>query len=410
MVTVDESGQMALAIDEEELDFALRVVPLAEIAHIETPIPPKRELVESIRMIGMLQPPIFREDADGHLDIVVGRRRLAAARLAGVESVRIFVARTSAALADVMTLAENAIRSANTVTEFDAIERLTKQGFDIRSIRILTGMAVGTIKKRQGLLRLTPELAEAFRAGKMTATVADGAAKQPVAVQKELAMALVAKGRITANDLHEVRQARTQASMQTALFDDLDDDAGEDADAAPGDPADIGSVEYGLAVDLQAAIDRMPAAYDAWIAELRAIATGLMAIATGQGGAPDARREEEKVDEGRYTHAAPSARDTATYLIGYTWQDADGNEIVREIDPKYTDAPVARPDRVFTLSPIVEATVGTDDPPKGSPSRPKPRKPRSAKKETIEQLKEDIDSGRVKPLDEEDEFIAGLFR
>jgi ParB-like chromosome segregation protein Spo0J len=74
MVTVDESGQMALAIDEEELDFTLRVVPLAEIAHIETPIPPKRELVESIRMIGMLQPPIFREDADGHLDIVVGRR------------------------------------------------------------------------------------------------------------------------------------------------------------------------------------------------------------------------------------------------------------------------------------------------------------------------------------------------
>jgi ParB/RepB/Spo0J family partition protein len=375
MTTVDESGQMALVIDEEELDFALRVVPLADIAHIETPIPPKRELVESIRMIGMLQPPIFREDADGRLDIVVGRRRLAAARLAGVESVRIFVARTSAALADVMTLAENAIRSANTVTEFDAIERLTKQGFDIRSIRILTGMAVGTIKKRQGLLRLAPELAEAFRAGKMTATVADGAAKQPVAVQ-------------------------------TALFDDLDDDAGEDADAAPGDPADIGSVEYALAVDLQAAIDRMPAAYDAWIAELRAIATGLMAIATGQRDAPDTRGEEEKVDEGYHTYATPPARDTATYHATYTWQDADGNEIVREIDPKYTDAPVAQPDRVFTLSPIVEATVGTDDLPKGSPSRPKPRKPRSAKKETIEQLKEDIDSGRVKMLDEEDEFMA----
>jgi ParB/RepB/Spo0J family partition protein len=395
MVTVDESGQMALAIDEEELDFTLRVVPLAEIAHIETPIPPKRELVESIRMIGMLQPPIFREDADGHLDIVVGRRRLAAARLAGVESVRIFVARTSAALADVMTLAENAIRSANTVTEFDAIERLTKQGFDIRSIRILTGMAVGTIKKRQGLLRLAPELAEAFRAGKMTATVADGAAKQPVAVQKELAMALVAKGRITANDLHEVRQARTQASMQTALFDDLDDDAGEDADAALDDPADIGSVEYALAVDLQAAIDRMPAAYDAWIAELRAIAAGLMAIATGDKG--------------------PSLADIRVSPYVAEWSKEDlrmwrGAEVVREADPKYTDAPVAQPDRVFTLSPIVEATEGTDDLPKGSPSRPKPRKPRSTKRGTIERLKEDIDSGRVKPLDEEDEFIAGLFR
>jgi ParB/RepB/Spo0J family partition protein len=395
MVTVDESGQMALAIDEEELDFTLRVVPLAEIAHIETPIPPKRELVESIRMIGMLQPPIFREDADGHLDIVVGRRRLAAARLAGVESVRIFVARTSAALADVMTLAENAIRSANTVTEFDAIERLTKQGFDIRSIRILTGMAVGTIKKRQGLLRLTPELAEAFRAGKMTATVADGAAKQPVAVQKELAMALVAKGRITANDLHEVRQARTQASMQTALFDDLDDDAGEDADAALDDPADIGSVEYALAVDLQAAIDRMPAAYDAWIAELRAIAAGLMAIATGDKG--------------------PSLADIRVSPYVAEWSKEDlrmwrGAEVVREADPKYTDAPVAQPDRVFTLSPIVEATVGTDDLPKGSPSRSKPRKPRSTKRGTIERLKEDIDSGRVKPLDEEDEFIAGLFQ
>jgi ParB/RepB/Spo0J family partition protein len=387
MVTVDESGQMALAIDEEELDFALRVVPLAEIAHIETPIPPKRELVESIRMIGMLQPPIFREDADGHLDIVVGRRRLAAARLAGVESVRIFVARTSAALADVMTLAENAIRSANTVTEFDAIERLTKQGFDIRSIRILTGMAVGTIKKRQGLLRLTPELAEAFRAGKMTATVADGAAKQPVAVQRELAMALVAKGRITANDLHEVRQARTQASMQSALFDDLDE---EPPDAALDNPIDIGSTEYALAVDLQAVIDRMPATYDAWIAELRAIATGLMAIATG-----------DKVPSQCDIKIDPKIAEWSKEDLRM-WREAEAG---READPKYADAPVARPDRVFTVTAIpaeaqerLLAMAGR--------KVPKPR--RRTHKPIVDDTMTDAKNQEL--MDEEDEFIASLVR
>jgi ParB/RepB/Spo0J family partition protein len=379
--------QMDLIPEEAELLFDLRDVAIADLAHIETPMAPKKELVESLRLVGMLQPPIFREDEAGHLDIVIGRRRLAAARLANFETIRIFVAKTSSAVADVMTLAENAIRTANTVTEFDAIERLTKQGYDIKRIRAMTGMAQQTIKKRQALLRLTPDLVDAFRGGKMTATVADGAAKLPTATQKELIYALVDRGRITAGDLHEVRQARTQAAMQADLFDNL----GPSVEEGDG-PVEDGPIEAMLAQEIRSVIDRLPD----YIAERqRSIINALGWSASRLIDLSAGTRMTELESAYNWDSSHPERDDQISTFV-------PDDRLVREIDPKYRDAPVERPDRIFTLMPIGQ-DISTSDQPAGNPP---PRKPRKKAAPIVDPNMTDEKNQQL--IDEEDEFIAGF--
>jgi ParB/RepB/Spo0J family partition protein len=379
----EDQEQTRLAITDEQLLFEVREMPMDLLRDVETPIPPKRELVESIKLVGMLQPPIFREDADGNLDIVIGRRRIAAARLAGLEMVRVFVAKTSAAVADVMTLAENAIRSANTVTEFEAIERLTKQGMDIKTIRALTGMAQQTIKKRQALLRLAPELTDAFKAGKMTATVADGAAKLPTAVQKELIYSLIDHGKITATDLHEVRQARAQSAMQSDLFDNL----GEGVELETGTARCDEPIEAVLAAEIQSAIERLP---DYISKGQRSIVNALSWAAARLIDLSMGSEDDELQSAYEWDSVHPERDDQISTFLPQ-------GELVREIDPKYVDAPVEQPNRVFTLTPIAE-DISTSDLPAGNPP---PRKPRKPRKKMVAEI-------APTPGDDEDAFMEGF--
>src|SRR5215831_11255917 len=85
-------GLSALLREVETTTFGLEQVPVGLI--VPNPLQPRRnfpeetlrELAESIRASGVLQPVLLRR-ADGKYQLVAGERRLRAAKLAGLESV-----------------------------------------------------------------------------------------------------------------------------------------------------------------------------------------------------------------------------------------------------------------------------------------------------------------------------------
>jgi ParB family chromosome partitioning protein len=54
-----------------------------------------RELTESIKEVGLLQPPVVREIAPGHYELIMGERRLRAAKAAGHTSIPVIIRQTS---------------------------------------------------------------------------------------------------------------------------------------------------------------------------------------------------------------------------------------------------------------------------------------------------------------------------
>lgn len=324
-------------LPDEPLELTPATLTLASLDHIAVP-EPTAELVENIKAVGLLQYPIFRRNEDGQIDIVFGRRRLGAVRKLGWMTIPAMMVDTNMAIADVMTIAENAIRRANVISEFDAIERLSRT-HSIKMISGATGMPQQTIKKRQELLRLAPSLTEAFRAGKMTVSVAEGAAKLPKTLQEELALTYVAKGKVVASDLKEVKLARTQRAMAAAPELDLSSvDYGEgERDLRVEEPP----IELVLADELQAIIARMPSAQGVLIRSLQWVAEMLTDI--GMGGTPDLSEKPAfeitslevvsvDIETGEPTITNVIGTRQPIEIIAGSYIDSQGNTV--ELDPK----------------------------------------------------------------------------
>lgn len=54
-----------------------------------------RELTESIREVGLLQPPVVRETSSGRYELIMGERRFRAAKAAGLTSIPVIIRQTS---------------------------------------------------------------------------------------------------------------------------------------------------------------------------------------------------------------------------------------------------------------------------------------------------------------------------
>ena len=53
------------------------------------------ELVASIKEIGILQPPVVRQTSPGRYELIMGERRLRAAKLAGLRSIPVIIRQTA---------------------------------------------------------------------------------------------------------------------------------------------------------------------------------------------------------------------------------------------------------------------------------------------------------------------------
>lgn len=173
---------------------------------------PSREFVESIKVFGVIMP-IVTVVQNRRQVVADGRRRIKAARAAGLTEVPVRVYRTGWALADVLSLLANQQRSKNIASDFLAIRQLADAGHTEQQIAQAVGMPVGTIRSRMRLAQLTPVLLAGFLDGQIRASVAESIAKQTPATMAKLELVLEETGTVKAGDVEEARQVQRKASL-----------------------------------------------------------------------------------------------------------------------------------------------------------------------------------------------------
>lgn len=129
-----------------------------------------QELAQSIRNLGVIQPITLRKDGD-KFEIISGERRFRASKIAGLKSVPAYIRLVNDQELLEMALVENIQRE-----DLDAIEvALTYQrlldeiGLTQENLSQRVGKERSTITNSIRLLRLSPDIQQAIRAGKISA-------------------------------------------------------------------------------------------------------------------------------------------------------------------------------------------------------------------------------------------------
>lgn len=117
-------------------------------------------LTASIRVLGVLQPLIVRPDGR----LLAGRRRLEAARRAGLAMVPVRVCEIASERAAIeISLIENVERAdLDSLTRAKLFRALIKQGATVDEIASLVGQGIGHVYQHLALLDLHPEVQEAL--------------------------------------------------------------------------------------------------------------------------------------------------------------------------------------------------------------------------------------------------------
>lgn len=197
---------------------------------------PNAALRESVAKWGVLQS-VLVHYVDGKNIIVDGNRRWMAARMAQEKHPesdhKVPCLRTSDLryLKHVATIMMNETRDKNPAAEFEAIDALVQQGYDLKTIARETGMPMSTIKKRLEFANLIPALRDQAKDGRIKAGVVEKLSKLSQSEQKQVLMDATESGedgptinRITLDDVKDVRRVANQAAMESLpgdLFDDL---------------------------------------------------------------------------------------------------------------------------------------------------------------------------------------------
>ncbi len=129
-----------------------------------------RELADSIRQKGVLQPVLAEPSADGGYIIIAGERRVRAARIAGLERVPVLVRQFSPEEKLEIALIENVQREdLNPIEEALAYRNLMEiAGLNQEQIAGRVGKDRSTVANTLRLLRLPPDAQEALEKGTLT--------------------------------------------------------------------------------------------------------------------------------------------------------------------------------------------------------------------------------------------------
>lgn len=184
---------------------------------------PGADLVESVRRLGVLQPILVRMDKGSRpYAILDGRRRLKAAKRAGIEEVPIRVVPASYVHHETVTIQANTARRANPISEYVAIKSLLDKGFDEKQIAKELGIKAAVVKQRIGLSNLVEDLFGLLEGGLIATSVGEAVAKLPHALQDELLARYAEKDSLTMDDVKAVKKAKaekTETSLSDLLFD-----------------------------------------------------------------------------------------------------------------------------------------------------------------------------------------------
>ena len=127
------------------------------------------ELAASMRQSGMLQPVVVRRAGNGY-QLIVGERRLRAAKLAGLERVPAVVREATDAESLELALVENLLREdLNPMEEAEAYQRLLGEfGWTQEELAQRVGRDRSSVANSIRLLKLPPLLQEDLRTGRLT--------------------------------------------------------------------------------------------------------------------------------------------------------------------------------------------------------------------------------------------------
>ncbi len=142
-----------------------------------------RELAESIKKVGLLQPITVRKNANGTYTLLQGERRLRAHALAGKPTIRAILGRGDEKEIADQRLAENVVRENLTDIELaKEFERRVSLGETQERIAAAIGKSRVYVAQRLSLLRLPEESLRQLEEGRITFTDARNLAVSPSTV------------------------------------------------------------------------------------------------------------------------------------------------------------------------------------------------------------------------------------
>ena len=155
-----------------------------------------KELAESIKTQGVIQPILVRAVADGKFEIIAGERRWRAARMAGLQSVPIVVRDIPDHQVLAVALIENIQREdLNPLEQAIGIQRLTNEfGLTHQAAAEALGRSRAAITNLLRLLELAPPVRDMLAEGKLDMGHARALLALPALRQVELAREIAAKG------------------------------------------------------------------------------------------------------------------------------------------------------------------------------------------------------------------------
>jgi len=179
---------------------------LPQVTHSVNPTP---QMVASVKKYGILQPIILCDKT-----LIAGRRRVLAAKMAGLEVVpaRIFVDTVPNVA---LSLVENEQRRQNPLSDLHSVEALLNEGKDEKGITAATGMTPQRIRKILSVRNLSPVLRKAFEDGIIKYSVASIAAKKPKRIQEKLVDLLAEEGVLRVKDVHQVCRVERKVSVSS---------------------------------------------------------------------------------------------------------------------------------------------------------------------------------------------------
>ena len=175
-----------------------------------------RELAESLKNSGLVQPPTVRKNAQGRYELIAGERRLRAAQLAGWEKIRVTLVEADDQAAAVMTTTENLQREDLNPIEEAVSYRTLQDRFSLTQAEVAEKVGKGraTVANATRLLEL-PEEVRQLVAERLLSV---GHAKVLLGVDDEKTRVLLARDcvteQLTVRSL-ERRVARLQGPVET---------------------------------------------------------------------------------------------------------------------------------------------------------------------------------------------------
>ena len=155
-----------------------------------------KELAESIKTQGVIQPILVRPVTDGKYEIIAGERRWRAARMAGLQAVPVVIRNIPDNQALAVALIENIQREdLNPLEEAQGIQRLTHEfGLTHQSAAEALGRSRTAVTNLLRLLELAPPVRDLLGEGKLDMGHARALLVLPALRQVELANEIAAKG------------------------------------------------------------------------------------------------------------------------------------------------------------------------------------------------------------------------